>query len=63
MAVIFDAYRVDPITGTMTLHRGTKDYLDNIRAVLIDKSAREVPEHHVDDKGEYRVKDPGASRS
>ena len=63
MAEIFDAYRFDIGSGEARLHRGTKVYLERIRATLIDKSGREVPDHHVDEHGKYLFKEPDAHRT
>ena len=63
MAEIFDAYRFVVASGEAKLHRGTKVYLESIRATLIDKSGREVPDHHVDEQGKYRFKEPEADRT
>ena len=53
MVEIFDAVRYDILSGAVRLHRGTKDYLEKLRATLVEKSGREVPDHYVDTEGRY----------
>ncbi len=53
MIIILDGIVPEPVDGTVRLHTGTRDYLRRIGARLIERSEREVPEHHVDIDGRY----------
>ena len=53
MVEIFDAVRFDVLTGGLKLHRGTKVYLEKLRAILLEKSARDVPDYDVSPEGRY----------
>jgi hypothetical protein len=55
MVLIFDGVRLDAVTGTTLLYRGTKEFLAASRAEILHLSARLVPAHQVDPAGKYLV--------